>query len=340
MDVSNVTTLYSNKIIKKAINITPPLLKANIQDNISNTNDQAVVLTLSKASQEKLEDPKYADGNQEIIMNSETHAIANLKDLKFNFGSVDVLWDRYQKGLEAPRLEAHAITPYDFLPGLNPYSFMQDVLGLNTKSMNFDEKLIQKFKDVSTIITGNSNMASPEGTLKPGGIENALTLYKDELNKILESNMTNTEKEKATNSLKGCLIVAAGDALARTSSIVKYSFNTFLPDGIKDKNTLLASNMVNSVYQLLVNGMDYIDDNKNSFSSQKMMESINKKAGSSLNNLTSKDFDLFSDFINELHYTTGISKPFFDKVQNSAINNEIKSYFRQIYKFAYAPSGL
>jgi len=59
-----------------------------------------------------------------------------------------------------------------------------------------------------------------------------------------------------------------------------------------------------------------------------------------LHNLTSKDFDLFSDFMNELHSTTGISKPFFDKVQNSAINNEIKSFFMQIYKFAYAPHGL
>ena len=101
MDVSNVTALHSNKITKKAINITPPLLKTNIQDNTSTTNDQAVVLTLSKTAQEKLEDPKYADGSQEIIMSSETHAIANLKVQKFNFGSVDVLWDRYQKGVRS-----------------------------------------------------------------------------------------------------------------------------------------------------------------------------------------------------------------------------------------------
>jgi len=51
--------------LQKKINV-PPLLKLNIQDNTRNTNDNAVVLTLSKTAQEKLEEPKYAAGNQEI----------------------------------------------------------------------------------------------------------------------------------------------------------------------------------------------------------------------------------------------------------------------------------
>lgn len=192
-----------------------------------------------------------------------------------------------------------------------------------------DDAYIKNFLDLLT---------NSDGTLKSGGIESALQAYSDISNKIKSSGSGDV------NVLQNSLKWAVGVAASNSVSDIVFAFMTLSQNGssinqeYNEKGYQFSSNVVNSAYNLISKGMNYIDNNNPDLYDSKdisnMMEHINAGADGIGTNMSSSDIEQFNSLYRQYRYTS-IKNSFFASIQNSNINSQTKELFNNIYEYRF-----